>query len=99
MTSRQPLRWNDGARLPAARLCQHGGDELAGAVEHVLAVVDHQQYLFGAEEVDHPLQRRPARLIREAQRGGDCGRHPAAVGELGELADMDAVAVTTPRSG
>jgi hypothetical protein len=62
-----------------------------GGVDHVLAIVEHQQAALAGERVFDDRERRDVALRTRMQRGGDRLRDLRAVGERGKLAEPDAV--------
>ena len=64
--------------------CGDGSDQ-------VLAVVQHQQQTTGAQVVGQRRRQRPARLLANAQDGGDRVRHQLGIGQRRQLDQPDAV--------
>ena len=66
-------------------------DQPRGGVQHVLAVVQHEQQRAGGEVLDDRLLDRRAVALLHPQRGRDGVRHGAAVGQRGQLGEPRAV--------
>jgi hypothetical protein len=88
----------DAEPLPARRQHRHVGaarhdglDESRRPVQHVLAVVDHQQQLADPQVVDDGLLDRQVRSLLDAQGRGHRMTDRAAVGQGGELAEPHSV--------
>ena len=90
--ARDPQAFTAGGEHRHARAVPHDlGHQLRGPVEHVLAVVEHEQQGPAAQVLDERLLDREQRTLLHAQRRGDGVPDRAAVGERRELAQPAAV--------
>ena len=90
--ARDPQAFTAGGEHRHARAVPHDlGHQLGGPVEHVLAVVEHEQQGPAAQVLDERLLDRQQRTLLHAQRRGDGVPDRAAVGERRELAQPAAV--------
>ena len=74
-------------------------DETGDRVEHVLAVVEHEQRPAVAEEVEHRLRHRPALLRLHVELGGHGADDAVVVADPRQLHHLGAHAGVAPRSG
>ena len=79
-----------GEEADAGARGEHPRDELTGAVEHVLAVVQHDQRVAGPQVLDHDVE---GVVVAEpcTQCVGDGGEHGAPGGDAREVDDPAAV--------
>ena len=70
---------------------EHGGGEVAGVVEEVLAVVEHEEQVPHLEELDDALDQRQSGTLLTPERIGDHLSHQRVVVGGGELAHPRAV--------
>ncbi len=83
--SRRPQRLATGRHDARVRSgTQHRFGHARCCLDHVFAIVQHEQKAFGPERGRHPLGRRAVRQ-RKLERNGDSYRHQAGVGERREL--------------
>ena len=68
-------------------------------LDHVLAVVEHEQELLAAQRRGHALRRAGAGWQREPERGGDRDRDQLGIGQRRQLGDPDAVGVVAAAAG
>ena len=73
------------------RLRQDGLDQIGGGVEHVLAVVEHQQPDPALQRGGHTLAHGLARLLGDAQHRGHRVGHRRRIGDRGQFEQPDAV--------
>ena len=80
-----------GQDLHVGTPLQHLLDELAGGVEHVLAVVEHEQHRPRRQQLDDRLVEGAARPLLHVERGRERGRDRALVAHRRELDQAHAV--------
>ena len=77
--------------LHGRRLRQDGFDQIGGGVEHVLAVVEHQQPDPALQRGGHALAHALARLLGDAQHRRDRVGHRRRIGDCGQFENPDTV--------
>ena len=80
-------------------LAQQDVRQLRAGVHQVLAVVQHEQRLPGAEELDQQVQRRSTERVVNAQRLHDREGHQRGVADLSQFDQPGAVAEVAPDAG
>ena len=73
------------------RLREDGFDQIGGGVEHVLAVVEHQQPDPALQRGGHALAHALARLLGDAQHRRHRVGHRRRIGDRGQLENPDTV--------